>query len=538
MIRANVNQLKRLYAFVKENIVTIIVIVAVVLGCLSLALIITDKDKVDVSEDVTYQHVVNQRFGISNVKTLNPIISKDRDTYYIDKLVYNGLFKQDNDMGVSMDLASNYTVNPGAGEVTVTLKGGIRFHDGSRLTADDVAYTHSYIVSSGKGGMYYDIAKKIDSISVLSSNKLKVYFKNPNDASLDYLTFPILNEGDGNSDSNFRPNGTGQYRISSIQKGKYIRLKPNEDYFGDVAENKIYCEVFPKTTVLRNLLSSYEVTALLYKDFDIDEISESSDITRVYVPSNNMEYIGFNFKNKSLANVRLRKAICYALDLQDVTKNAYGSTALINDSVYFPGYYGTENTGDPYPVNFDKAINLISKMNLIDHDKDGYLDDIDGNTIEINILVNKNDSNRMLVATYISECLEDLQIKNEISAQSWNSYKSSVNRGNFDILIGGYELNSHDKLDFLFDKKNNIGYDNEQVRELVKKLSTCTSIETTKENYMKLKELLKKDVPYYCICYKQFSLLGSPKMDFAELPNFDNVYRGVNTWEFEKRIKQ
>lgn len=538
MKKANINQLKRLYAFAKENIVGIIVICAVILGALSLTLIITDKGEVEVSEDITYKHVENQRFGISNVKTLNPITSKDRDTYYIDKLVYNGLFKQDNNMGVSMDLAKSYSANPASGSVTVTLKDGVRFHDGSSLTADDVSYTFHYIITSGRNGMYYDIANKIESISVLSLNRLKVYFKNPNDAALDYLTFPILCEGEGSDSGSFRPNGTGQYRISSIQSGKCIKLKPNKEYFGEIADNNIYCEVFPKTTVLRNLLSSYEVTALMDKEFDLDEISESSDITRVYVPSNNMEYIGFNFKNKQLKNVKLRRAIAYALDLEDITKNAYGSIALLNDSVYFPDYYGVENQGDPYPLNFNKAIKLIKEINLYDHDKDGYLDDIDGNTIEIKILVNKNDSNRMLVSNYLSECLDELQIKNEICAKSWSSYKSSLNRGEFDIVIGGYELNAHDKLDFLFGKKNNINYDNDKVRELVNNICKCNSIEHTKNNYVKLKKELIDDLPYYCICYKQYSLLGSPKMNFEELPNFDNVYKGVNTWEFEKRIKQ
>lgn len=205
--------------------------------------------------------------------------------------------------------------------------------------------------------------------------------------------------------------------------------------------------------------------------------------------------------------------------------------------MYFPEYFGTENEGDPYPCNFNKAIDLIDKMNLMDTDKDGYLDNIDGDTLEFKILVNNNDSNRMLVANYLSECLDALQIKNEVEVLSWESYKTSLKKGDFDIVIGGYELNSHDKLDFLFDKQNYIGYDNENVRDLVSNLGKCASVEYTKENFVKLKNELVKDLPYYCICFKQYSLLGSPNMEFEELPNFDNVYKGVSTWEFEKRYK-
>lgn len=538
MIRINKNQLKRLYAFVKDNIVTIIVVIAIVLGLISIIHIITDSKVQSIDGDLTYEDVTNQRFGISNIHTLNPIVSNDRDTYYIDQLIYSSLFVHDNDMGIQPDLVKSYTTEPDRGIAHLTLRSGVKFHKGQALSARDVVYTYNYIKSAGKSGLYYDNAQKIESISASGNNKLTVVFKDVNDASLDYLIFPILNEGDSVAEDGFRPNGTGQYAISKIRESKEIKLKPNTSYYGEEADNHLTFEVFPKTTVLKNLVSSYEITALMYQEFDIDELQNTSDITRVMVPSNKMEYIGFNFNNKSLAINGLRKAIAYALDLDNIAKNAYGSTALINDSIYFPNYLGVKNKGDIYASNFNKAIKLLKKSNLIDRNQDGYIDNIDGDRITINILVNKNDSNRILVANYLSESLSELQIDNEIHAYAWDQYKEKVKSGDFDILVGGYTINSNDKLRFMFDKGNYINYENEEVMELVNDLCRCHTNDELIEIYTKLKKLINNELPYYCVCYKQYSLLGSSNMDFEELPNFENIYHGVNTWEFQKLIRE
>ncbi|MCQ2550880.1 MAG: ABC transporter substrate-binding protein [Clostridia bacterium] len=514
------NRIKRLYAFVKENIVSIIVAIVAILCIVSVVLILQGKDSIVTKDKFSYENVSDQRFAISNIKTLDPIASQDKDTYYIDKLVFSSLFTYDENLCLVEDLVKDYQCNANEGTVTITLNKA-KFHKGQSLDAEDVRYTFQYIMEVGKEGPYYDCAAAIEDIQTTGNNTLKVIFKDPADASLDHLTFPILNSGESFPGLK-KPNGTGSYKVSMVDEMKGIVLK---------GENTLTFQIFPKSTVVENLLTSYEVTAMIS-----NKTSVNNDVTMKFIPSNSFEYIGFNYKNKALANKEMRQAIAYSMDINELVSKAYGKAAMINDCVYFPNYLGVENTGNVYKRNYNKSIKLLKKLNLTDTDKDGYINDIDGNNIKITILVNKNDAHRALVADYLSNCLDELQIINEVKALPFNSYVSALKSKDFDIVIGGYSINEKDKLTFLFDDKNYINFENQEILDLVNQLNQCNSVDNNINTFTKLKEKLIDELPYYCICYKQKCLLGSPDMDFEVLPNFCNIYRGVETWQFKKKI--
>lgn len=536
--RINKNLIKRIYAFLKENVVTFIVIGAIVLGTISAIAITQDEEVAPEEEGATYKEYTAQRIGISNIKTLDPIKSQDRDTYYISKRIYSSLFDYTDTFGLETDLVKSFKTSKKSASVTITLRDDVYFHNGSKLTAQDVAYTQEYILRNGSSGQYYDMASKIYSVNVLSTYKLKIYFRNDNDACLDNLTFPILRNGDGDNGEGFKPNGTGQYKVSKKDLDKYIKLVPNKKYYGDVAKNNIYCQVFPKSTVVENLINTYDVTAHFYRDYNGQSVAEDKGLSYKGIISNNMEYIAFNFNNPLLEKKTFRQAVAYAVDLDELVKYAYGDTGILSDSIYFPGYYGTENQGDVYKQNFGKALSLIEKLNLSDVDNDGYLDGKDGEEINLKIVVNSSDASRIMVANTISEKLEELQIKNHVERLSWEDYKAALRSRNYDLFIGGYQIEKNDKLKFMLQSGNSTGYYNEKVLKLLDNMYACNTIQKYKESYVKLKELLIDELPYYCICYKQYYLLGTPKMEFEALPTYDDIYRGINTWSYKKIVSK
>ncbi len=537
MIRINTNQLKRAYAFVKENVVTFIVIAAIILGGISALAIFQEEQILEEEENLVFEEFTSQRIAMSNVKTLDPIKSQDRDTYYFDQLIYSSLFDYSNTFGLVTDLVSSYKTNEKMGSANLQLKEDIFFHDGSKLTASDVVYTYNYIKRTGASSLYYDQANKIYGMDAVGKYKLKVYFKNNHDASLDNLTFPIMKEGDGDFGKGFKPNGTGMYKVGKREKDKYIKLVPNKKYYGELAENTIYCQVFPKSTDIENLINTYDVTVEFSKDFNGKSIADDKGLTHAFIPSNNMEYMAFNFNNPVLAKKEMRKAIAYSVDLEELVKYAYGDEGLVNDSIFFPGYYDTENKGDLYSPSFGNSLELLEKLKFADIDNDGYLEDENGNDIDFAIVVNDNAS-RLMVANTLSERLDELQINNHVIKLTWDEYTRALRNKEYDIFVGGYQLNKNDKLRFMFASGNAAGYKNDKVDDLLNSMYSCNSIETYKNSYTKLKEIISEDLPYYCICYRQYSLLGTPKMEFTKLPTYEDQYRGINTWKYQKAVTQ
>ena len=86
----------------------------------------TEQEKNTVRSDEVY-------IPIEKVRTLNPIITKDEDAYYVDKLIYEGLFGLDENLALDNVLADNYSYAPDGTSVTVNLKHGIYWQDGKEL---------------------------------------------------------------------------------------------------------------------------------------------------------------------------------------------------------------------------------------------------------------------------------------------------------------------------------------------------------------------------------------------------------------------
>src|SRR5665647_1279934 len=108
-------------------------------------------------EPETIYKTANKAYlSMGRVKTLNPVISKDKDVYYIDKLIYNSLFKLDENLLPQNDLAESYTYDKN--KITIKIKNELKWSNGESLTANDVKFSidaykkASYI----KAGLYSD----------------------------------------------------------------------------------------------------------------------------------------------------------------------------------------------------------------------------------------------------------------------------------------------------------------------------------------------------------------------------------------------
>ncbi|NLD10391.1 MAG: hypothetical protein GX671_01350, partial [Clostridiales bacterium] len=116
--------------------------------------------------DTTSSGTTDSKYVTSNtvyvpmhrISSLNPLSSKDDDTYYITQMIYSSLFELDSDLNIKKDLVSSYTTH--SGSVSIKLKNA-DFSDGSSLTAEDVIYTVREIKSIGSKSPYYVYANKI-----------------------------------------------------------------------------------------------------------------------------------------------------------------------------------------------------------------------------------------------------------------------------------------------------------------------------------------------------------------------------------------
>ena len=525
------NRIRRVFDFLHRNIIIIIIIVVVLAGAVSTVTIVRGDHKTEKEEEPQVTTVSTVYLAMDRVSTLNPLISQDSDTYYIAQLLYSSLFRLDKTLNVEKDLVDTYTTDPSAGTVSIKLKEA-RFSDGSDFTAYDVQYTVSRIQAAGEDSPYYSYAEKIESVSVTGNRKLTITFEDAGDAALDNLVFPIVSRNDYSTDSD-RVTGSGKYCISSYNSEEVLKLKPNKYYYGDQAENKIEIRVVEDKDRVLGLMTMDAVTAYVSREQDADVQAEDKNLSVTKISSCELEYLGFNFENKHLAKKEVRHAVALSINTESLIKDDYGGAAVQSDSIYFPGFLGTENTGDAYAIDMKGASDLLKQAGYRDSNEDGILEDENQKEVSLTILTNKS---RADTAASITDGLKEIGINAKVKSLSWDAYGEAIQEGEYDIYIGGYKLDKKCDLRMMLNKSKSTGYDNDDAFDYAKQLETCLSAGEQKAVFEKLKPILNEDLPYYCLCYKTYAFITVERFRSEEIPTFFDTFRGADTWEWDKLV--
>jgi len=481
---------------------------------------------------------------IEKIRTLNPIISKDEDAYYVDKLIYESLFSYDNNLELINVLADSYSYAPDGMSVTIRLKQGIAWQDGKDLTAADVKFTIDAIASAAASGatLYGDNIANIKSTKLDSNDpyQITIFFKEAQDISLNNFTFPIIpahqfKNADAvkKADPAFIPVGCGPYRVAEYNDLSHIILAGNENYHGGpVPGNILKFVIIPQKRDAVNMMDVDKISLTFLKDIDRDTAYANKEVSVVNFPSNEVELIGFNFKNLALRDARLRKAIACAIDTTEIIESAYYRNGIRNDNIYFPNYLGVDSKKTSNPYDVEKAKDLLREAGYFDRNGDGLLENAANQTININILVNSDNPSRTAAAQIIKEDLDQLLIRTTITAKDWDGYQADLAAGSFDIYIGGYQIKENYDLRFLLhtDHANPIGYSNPALDALLDKMESGITPEERKEAYLKVCDILNADLPYYCLLYKTYGAIAAPSFRGELNPTFRDIYRGAWEW--------
>ena len=540
MIKENKgNKFRRAFDFAHEHIIIIIIVVVVLAGLISTVAIVKGDASPNTSETTeattTYEKMNTVYLAMDEVASLEPLGSQDRDVYYLAQLIYSSLFRLDENLGLQKDLVDTYNVDTADGSVSLKLREDAKFSDGSAVTASDVRYTILQIQRLGSDSPYYHDVAKIRSVSATGSRTLTITFESPSDAALDNLIFPVVDESSYDSGSN-KNIGSGPYCYSSYDRVKCLKLKPNKNYYGETAVNKLELRIVPDKSKTTGLMTMDAVTAYVNTNLDADVDAEDKKLKSEKISSSEAEYLAFNFKNKVLAEADVRHAIAKAIDVQALINDNFGGSAVASDSIYFPGFLGTENKGDAFELDQTGALKLLKEAGYEDRNEDGFLENEKGKVFSLTILVNKGNSRRTDTARSIADDLETIGIKTKVSALSWDAYRTAIKDGDFDIYLGGYSFDKKYDLRSLFKSSNYLGYKNSQVRKYVQQLETCISAKKQKEIYLALKEQLTEDLPYYCLCYKAYTFVTVAHFEAETIPTFFDRFRGCGSWQWEKTV--
>lgn len=509
--------------------VRLLIIGFLVINLLSLTACQEASNFLGAPEETTPETVLSDQISIpiEKYRTLNPILTKDEDAYYLHKLIYDGLFTLDQTLAPVEALANSYQYGPDGITMTVSLDKDILWQDGYPFIADDVVFSIEAYKSAAPfgGSIYTSSVTKIKSAKAIGSHSVLLTFQQANDVAVENLTFPILpshlfaKPKDMVKESvGFMPVGTGLYRIDSIEAGETITLTGNPNYRGEIPENTLLFKIMPGREEVVNLFPIGEINVSFLKNLDRNTLLNDTEVRVTSFPSNEIEVLGFNFRNEMLKDVRVRQAIAYGIDRETLIETCYYNSGIPHNSLYYPGYLGVSIETEPHEQTVQQTKDSLQKSGL--------------SGLSLSLLVDGDDHARNLAAQMIKSSLAKVGINLSVVSLGNEDYQAALLAGEYDIYLGGIQIkDTYDLRPILHTREQNlIGYSNLTLDTLLDRMESAISLEEKKQTYTQIEKLLAEELPYYCLLYKTYGIATPTGFEGEVTPYFNNIYHGAEQW--------
>ena len=413
------------------------------------------------------------------------------------------------------------------------LRDDVYFHDGSHFTANDVKFTFM----RGKDctlKAYSFEPFDCDASAVVDEYTFDLKTKEPFPAAFDYLVgnaMLIVGENAVNSAANVDEygrnptGGTGPWKFKEWIAGDRVVYERNEDYYGE--------KPYFSTMVVRNI-SDDTTRALSLEAGEIDisikvaptqidtiENSETAYLVRFLNFVNN--YLGFNCKKEPFNDVRVRKAMRYALDLDAMTEVAYSGAGLPSDSIFTKALSAYEPAPEEltYTYDVEKAKSLLAEA--------GYPDGF-----ACSLWVNESQT-RIDMAEMLQNAWGQIGIKVSVEVMEFGSYLEKIHNGEHDMFILGFTSGGNDSA-FARDNfytedgfvSNSQGYSNPEYDRLADLAYVEMDPEKRHEYEIEIQNLLRDELPWIPLrcdeaIYGVRSTLTGMDKDAQAKPQFRNI---------------
>jgi peptide/nickel transport system substrate-binding protein len=313
------------------------------------------------------------------VTNVDPYYNSQRTGLVIHQQAWDGLVYRDPDTFLIKPLLASEWKVVGDTMIEFRLRPGVKFHDGSMLSADDVVYTVNLIsdpdskVATPSNYNWIDRAEKVDDLVV------RVHLKRPTPAALDYfaLVVPIYPKGyrekvgaDGYAKA---PIGSGPYRITKVEAGALVELERFEDYWsgspkGRPAIKKLSMRFVPEpATELTELLAGRADWIWNMSADQFDNVNRMPNLLAVRQESMRIGYLsidaaGRSAANNPLTNLKVRQAIFHALDRKTMADKLITGGSRVPQAPCYPRQFGCDE-GAAVSYNYDpeRASKLLAE---------------------------------------------------------------------------------------------------------------------------------------------------------------------------------
>ncbi len=383
---------------------------------------------------------------IGDATSLIPMITSDSASSDIQGYIYNGLLKYDQNLQLTGDLAESWEVSPDGLTITFHLRRGVRWQDGKPYTSADALFSYQFMVDPKTPTPYSGDYLKVAKAEAPDPYTFKVTYKEVFAPGLASWTLPqlpahLLKGRDvRQSPLNRQPVGTGPYILQEWEPGARIVLRYNPHYFeGRPNLDRVVYRIIPDAATMFLELRSGGIdmtglNALQYRRQTNTPFFKRNFRKYRYL-SSSYTYLGWNLKDKRFQDVRVRRALSYAINKKEIIKGVLLGLGRPATGPLKPGTYWYNPKVRRYPYDPAKAKALLAQCGWKDRDGDGLLDK-DGRPFAFTIITNQGNQYRANTGVIVQRRLAQIGIKVELRTIEWAAFiKEFINKGRFECCL-------------------------------------------------------------------------------------------------------
>lgn len=441
----------------------------------------------------------------------------------------NSIFEVDGDFLITDEGIASMDVDQKNKKVTIKIRDGVKWSDGEPLKIEDVILPYLIIGHQSYTGVRYDSsfqnivgaeeyhsgkAKTISGIKKIDDETLEISFKQ--------LSPAIYSGGDGlwtyaapshqiadipidqlieSDEVRKNPVTLGPFKFKKIVPGESVQFVKNEYYWkGKPKLDGVVIKIVPSSSISVAIGSGNYDLVMGFNATKMPEIENYNNINVLGRPELYYSYLGFkvgkynyeakkvetNMNGSKMGNKKLRQAMGYALDIEQVSEVFYHNLRTRANSLIppaFASFYDKSLKG--YYYDPEKAKSLLDDAGYVDVNGDGLREDPNGKKLEIKLAALSGDSAQEEIIAYYIQNWKDIGLNVTLTSDrliEFNSFYDRVRADDpeIDIFMGAWGTGTNPSPAGLFgatDQYNFTRYTSKSLETTIKNIDSAKSFD-------------------------------------------------------------
>lgn len=469
----------------------------------------------------------------ADIIAMDPLIVTDSESTEVAELLFEGLVGwKPGTTDIEPRLATRWSVSEDGRTWTFHLRDHVAFHDGTPLDAAAVVFSFERLLDpkhpqhlGEQGSYWHGLLKDVERVVAIDPLTVEIHTARPYAPLLgDLAMYPIVSPTAvtrWGAAFAMHPIGTGPFSFEVWNPGEQVVVRRFEGYWGRAPGlDRI---VFQVVVDARQRLIDLEsgsvdlATAILPDEQSFVELHP--DLELHHTPGNSVSYLAFNTQHPPFDDVRVRRALNYAINKEPIVKLAYQGRAIAADGPLPPTSWAYRAPTTRYAYDPARARELLAQAIA-----DGKLDSKKVYKLYAPSTPRLYIAEPERVARFLAGALEQVGLHTELVLQPYPQHRADIEAGKHDLAVFGWIGDTGDPDNFLYvllhsdnahpgDAQNVAFYKDPTVDKLLLEAQATADEASRTAIYAVVQDKIASDAPWVPIAHSELVVAGRAELE-------------------------